>query len=68
MENILLATYFTAAAGAVVFFVLKARAAWRKVKVQDAIERLNDAMVSRSPQVSRRADLSSVRANGAGRS
>ena len=43
MENILLATYFTAAAGAVVFFVLKARAAWRKVKVQDAIKRLEEA-------------------------
>lgn len=63
-----MATYFSAAAVAVVFFVLKARKAYREMMAQDCAERLVEAMVSRSSQVSRRADLSSVSANGVGRS
>lgn len=43
MENILLAIYLSAAAAVVVFFVLKIRAAWRKVKSQDAFDRVNEA-------------------------
>lgn len=62
-----MATYFSAAAAAVVFFVLKARNAYREMMAQDYQERLAEAMISRSPEVSRRADLSSVRTNGAGR-